>query len=72
MSKAKHIEIMTDGNATQVFIEGKDMSAELVSVQVMLGVNEVPRMYLEYSCYDQMTISGEVEVIHICPKVARK
>lgn len=66
-----HITTHEDGTAT-VIIDGKDVSSRVSYFNVQ-GDSIPPRqvLVLEYACFEQMTITGEYEVVHVCPRSAR-
>lgn len=72
MGKKIPVHIMANGiGNTHVFVDGKDVTANLTDVRVDITRNEVPVLFLSYACYDQLDIEGEYEVVHVCPKSAR-
>lgn len=72
MSKRKpvqaHIETHEDGTTTVIF-DGKDVSQKAESLWIEIGT--ITKIYITYACYEQLTLDGPVEVVHVCPKKAR-
>lgn len=66
-----HITANGVGN-THVFVDGKDVTANLTDVRVDITRGDAPRLFLTYVCYDQLDIEGEFEVVHVCPASARR
>lgn len=65
-----HIESYPDGTAF-VSIDGRDISNKIANLHVDLSAIAPVKLTVEYACYDQYTIDGEMEVVHVCPKRAR-
>lgn len=64
------VRIETHKDTARVFINGLEVK-DLSSYQVLQGKNEFPQLILEYACYEQLTIDGEMEIEHVCPKGGR-
>lgn len=67
------VTIQFDGPVARVYLDGKDVSQKVTSFTVAYEARaDVPQLILEYACYEQGTIDGEMEVVHVCPKKARE
>lgn len=68
------VQITTHKNGTAtVIIDGKDLSMNVKSIvfDVDASANIRPTLTVEYGCYEQATIEGQMDVVHVCPKKAR-
>jgi len=73
VSKPKIVTIGTEGLVvTALLVDHKELSNEVISYQIIHQTGQLPKLILEYACYEQLTIAGEMEIIHVCPKIARK
>ena len=66
------LRIETTKNNTVVILDGKDITSKINWYTITENSSGQPaKLTLEYACYDQITIDGEVDVVHVCPKKAR-
>lgn len=65
------IHIESDGERASVLLDGKDISQQLNGYTVTEEAYGRTVVTLEYACFEQLTIDGEAEIVHVCPKKAR-
>lgn len=62
------MRIESDGFVHRVFIDGREVSAEVSRVALDVGVSAIPTLEVAYPCFGGVLIEGmEVEVRHFCP-----
>jgi len=57
-----------------VLVDGVDISSKIRGVSFQLGNAPnrlVPTVIIDYFCLGQMTIEGEADIVHVCPKGGR-
>ena len=66
------LKIETSKKHTSIILDGKDITSKINAYTITEnGASVVAKVTLEYACYDQITIDGDVDVVHVCPKKAR-
>lgn len=72
-SMKSEVKITTFKNGgASITIDGKDISQRVQSLDFQAGSKgDFPVLALMYGCYEQATIEGEMEVVHVCPMKAR-
>lgn len=51
---------------TEIKVGGKPVEG-VYGFTLTAHVDEVPRLTIEYGCYQHVTIEGQVETHHLCP-----
>ena len=65
------VHIETKGKHTTVLVDGVDVTQKINAYTVKETATSPAQLVLEYGCYEQATIDGEMDVVHVCPKKAR-
>lgn len=66
------LRIETSKHHTSIILDGKDITSKINSYTITENGHGLPaQVTIEHACYDQITIDGEVDVVHVCPKKAR-
>lgn len=65
-----HIETFPDGTA-MMKLDGKDISQIVSRTDIEIAFPAMVRITVEYVCYEQLTLDGVAEIVHVCPKKAR-
>lgn len=66
------VEIIHHKDTTStVLFDGVDVSKHIVAVHIEIGRGPM-QVIAEYRCHEQSKITGDADVIHVCPKGGRK
>lgn len=59
-------------NTTTVFFDDVDVSANIYALSIYIAPGGRMEVTAEYACHEQSKITGDADVIHVCPKGGRK
>lgn len=66
------VEITRHKNdTTTVLFDGVDVSKDLRALHIDIDALAPMKVVAEYACHEQGKITGEADVVHVCPKGGR-
>lgn len=66
------VEITRYKNDTAtVLFDGQDVSKDLRAVHITMDALQPMKVVAEWACHEQSKITGDADVVHVCPKGGR-